>query len=346
MNEKRREKIESILELEEIAQRFREHSIPPLSDYFGTELKSSDPCPWCRHVRGEVIDISEFEPQTTDDPAINSEIARSIAKKIIEEIGTPPQNDEEFVKYLRKVLDIFKTYVNYDEVHANASRHWRTMAYTYMTADEALRLGRGICGELSLALMSILRSIGIPTVLERPAYSHIDLIVQNPTTGTKYRIDPTFGTVEKAPDILIRKSATEESNYIYGPIRLEEFWKTTLRRRRRLGEKYIGEDYTPEEALDYEYARHCIYPLPYGTEKGRKYLEYLKEIGYCQELFTPNEKTEAMIFGSEIAECPRPEDPTVPEEEKLSCYRKVWEKFRRSLEYYRREIARLRLRRR
>ncbi|NPA70781.1 MAG: hypothetical protein GXO26_08225 [Crenarchaeota archaeon] len=329
-----------ILELEKLEERYLNHMAQPLYDYMGTELKSNDPCPWCRYFRGEVRDLSQFETETVP----RSNIAETISKRIIELAGPPPMNDEEFVNYLSKIVNLFKTYLDYDEIHANAERYWNSLAYTFLTPGEVLRLGRGSSSELSLALLTVLKRIGLPVAAYRPGYSHISLIVQNPVTGSKYMIDPTFGKIEKTPDILIRKSENNED--IYGPLTLEELWRNIVEERRRLGEKYIGMNYTPEEALDYEYARHCIYPLPYGTEKGRKYLEYLKEIGYCQTLFTPDEKVEAMIFSSEIVRCPRPEDPNISIEEKASCYRKAWERFRRSLEYYREEIARLRPRRR
>ncbi len=302
-----------------------------------------DPCPTCRYSE-HVESLLDFEPQTTDNPLVKSDIAKSLADKIRQEIGgAPTENDEQFKKWLDQVMKFFTSMMEYDSVHANASRNWRSLAYTYMTADEALRLRRGICGELSLALVSVLRYLGLPASLYRPYFSHIAVVVENPSTGTKYILDPTSGIVEKYPSkTLIRKAKTEKSKYFYGPVRLEEFYETTVGKRRRLGRKYIGRNFTPEEALDYEYARHCLYPLPYGTERGRRFLDYLTRIGYCKRLFDARtERIEAEIFARIVASCPRPEDPDVPLEEKVNCYVSAWEKFEKSVEELRKMMRRV-----
>jgi hypothetical protein len=251
------------------------------------------------------------------------------------------RNSKTALQAVRDLALWTNEYIEYDTVHANASREWRSLAYTYMTAEEAMRLGRGICGEMSLALVSTLRSIGIPASLYRPQLSHIAVVVENPVTGTKFEVDPTFGVVKMLGKWVYRKKVREDSNYTYGAVKLEEFWKTTLRKRRRLGEKYIGRRYSPEEALDYEYARHCIEPLPYSTERGVRYLQYLKDIGYCMRTFRPGERYYAELFARIVSRCPRPEDEEHGIEEKAMCYRSAWEEFRKVKKMLDREMERI-----
>lgn len=299
-----------------------------------------NPCPQCKYTE-YVKSLRDFEPQTTDNPLVKSEIAKALADRVRTEIGTAPRDDREFRNWLEKLVTLLDQYLEYDSVHANASRNWRSLAYTYMSADEALRLGRGICGELSLALVSVLRYLGVPASLYRPYFSHIAVVVENPSTGTKYIVDITSGTVETYPSkTLLRKAKTSKSKYFYGPVRLEEFYETTISKRRRLGEEYIGKDFTAEEAIDYEYARHCLQP-PYGTERGKKFLEYLTKIGYCKKIFSDKERVEAQMFARIVASCPRPEDPNVPLEEKVRCYEDAWRRFESQYEKMRKLLEQL-----
>lgn len=250
--------------------------------------------------------LEELEdPLDTNHIAVKSDIAEELSRKIT------GSNTKEIV---RNALMLVVNTVAYDSIHSNASVNWRTMAYTYMRADEALRTNTGICGEQSLALVSILRYKGIKASLIRPYISHIRVIVED---GDRYYIADTVSeSLWEYVGPLRRFAKSHKSKYIIGVITVDEFYKYTIIRRKKFGWR-IKHDITAEEALDLEYARHC-YRLPFKTELGKAFVETLFDIGYCRRLF--RDSSLAIMFGNIISDCGRPE-----EEVNRLCYKEAWE---------------------
>lgn len=256
--------------------------------------------------------LEELEdPLDTNHELVRSDVADMIAEMIKKE------NIRDFKKLLERVMNEICSLIEYDHIHASASVRWRSMAYTYQTADEVFGTGRGICGELSLAMISVLRRLGVKASLIRPHVSHLAVIVED-NNGRHYLVDPTTMTIkELRAEEIPRFARTPKSKYIIGPITLDEFKKTTIEKRKRYG-KRIKPDITAEEALDLEYARHCT-TLPFNTELGRRFREYLDRIGYCKATLS---ELEATILADSIAECGRPEHGREP-----SCYARAWHEF-------------------
>jgi len=270
---------------------------------------------------GEVISLRDFEPQTTDHWLISGETLDRLAQLV---------KGDNAVEKMRSALDLVMKKIKYDDIHANASRNWRRLAYTYLTGEEAARLGRGICGELSLALVGILRRHGIPASLVRPSFSHIAVVAED-EEGNKWFLDPTTGQMRIIGKEALPRFAKPGSNYVYGPITLDEFAKTTVLRRKEFQRRLR---LTPEEALDYEYARHCFKDLPFGTEKGKKFLEELVESGYCRYLV--GSRLLAEVIGSKLSGCPRPEEKI-----DRSCYGLKWSEVVRAWEELRKRVEKL-----
>ncbi|RLF07859.1 MAG: hypothetical protein DRJ69_06745 [Thermoprotei archaeon] len=226
---------------------------------------------------------------------------------------------------MKKAMDWVVGNIEYDEVHASASVNWRSSAYTYMTAEETIRLRRGICGEMSLVLLGILRRLNIPSYLARPSFSHIAVIAEKPWTGEKFLLDPTFNMiVELGLGNLPRYARSEESRYVIGPITLDEFAGWTVNRRKKLGRR-VKRDITAEEAIDLEYARACAVP-PHGTKLGYRMLRRLMDAGACEEVFDPDDAESIALFMNLVSECPRPEDKI-----DAGCYARAWSMFRGKL---------------
>ena len=263
---------------------------------------------------GEISSLSELEdPLNTDHPLVKSDIAEEMSRKLY---------GRNLLEVLKTALALVRKNVVYDSIHANASVNWRTMAYTYMTAHEALMAGRGICGEQSLALISILRYRGIKAGLIRPSFSHLAVLVEA-GDNTFYKIDTVSGMIYTHVGRLKRFARTPESKYVIGAISLDEFNETTVSRRKRFGYN-IKRNISAMEALDLEYVRHCMSP-PYNTDLGLAFLSWLMDIGYCRNLIM-NESL-AIIFGDIIAQCPRPETRVTKQ-----CYDEAWNRYLLRLE--------------
>jgi len=285
---------------------------------------------------GELEDLSEFT--NPDERLIRSDILKDVARKLAKYDERGELDVERTLKEIVKWID--KNF-EYDIVHANASRNWRALAYTYLNADETVRLGRGICGELSQVVVKLARELGLRASLVRPQISHLAVLVEDPKTGKRWLVDPTYGLVRRVRSKikLSRYAKSKKSKYVVGVITLDEFNKTTVGKRKKLGHKTVrrlrlkgrGEKLTPEEAFDLEYVFHCLKPI-FNTKLGREMLIEVQKNGYCRRIF--DEKSElhtALTFGDLVSSrCGRYRRSS----DYLECVSKVWDELEKSKKEY------------
>lgn len=285
------------------------------------------PRPYYRRV--EVRRIEDIDdPLKKDHWLIESEYLRNVARELAVYRG----NKLDFVATIRNVYDWVRRGILYDNVHAEASRKWRKrFNVTYLTADECARLRRGICGEMALVMLKILRELGIPAVLVRPSVSHLAVLVKHPEKEEYWLLDPVTGHFGKVPKYeAVARYESPTGKYAVGIVSLDEFAEQTIKKRRRLAEK-LG--LSPEEAIDLEYAIQCMEDLPYQTDFGTKVLNYLKEVGYCARTFRSYVTEDVYLassFFEEVAErCGKVPVERIAKfdipEKYLMCVRRAWE---------------------
>ena len=232
---------------------------------------------WYVYPYEEKRDIVSIYNLHRSHPAI--EIPTEL-KAIVDYIKVNSRTDKEIAM---KVCKWVSTYIEYDNVHAAASRLYKERKnFIYMNAWETFETRVGICGEASLLTIGMLNWARIPSTIYRPWTSHISVILKT-RTGQHFMCDPTFDKFEEVEPITMKTS--KESYYEIGVSNVVENYKYNWSHRRNFGKEFGLKNYNREldvfELLDVERAHLCE-ELKYGTLVGL--IEQHKMIPECKRL--------------------------------------------------------------
>lgn len=233
----------------------------------------------------EKRDVQSIYNSHKNHPSIEISIE---AKKIVDYIKVNSRTDKEIVQKINKWVS---TYIDYDNVHAAASRlHKEGKNLIYLNAKETFETRVGICGEKALLMIGMLSYAGIPSTIYRPWFSHIAIITKT-RLNQHFMCDLTYNKFNEVEPITEKSS--KESYYEIGVSNITENYKWNWEKRRdeglEFGIKNYGRELTPYELLDIERSLLCE-PLKYGTLIGL--LEQEKMLPTCKKLEEERKKDE------------------------------------------------------